>query len=63
MEQFLEKMEYIDNYVYTSLLKQRELKANARTLKVNVQTIGYCPNLSNPVNENTYITSGTIVKK
>lgn len=63
LEQFLGKMEYIDNYIYTSLLKQRELKANARTLKVNVQTIGYCPNLSSPVNENTYITSGTIVKK
>ena len=46
IKQFQEKIEIIDNYIYTSLMKNRSLKRDARSLKINVVTIGYCPNLS-----------------
>ena len=39
------KTEQIDNYIYTSLLKNKNLKVNARTLKFEVVTLAYCPNL------------------
>lgn len=46
MDIFKEKIEIIDNYIYTSLMKNRNLKQNARSLKISVTTLGYCPNLS-----------------
>lgn len=46
IKQYQEKIEIIDNYIYTSLMKNRSLKRDARSLKINVVTIGYCPNLS-----------------
>lgn len=46
METFVEKLEIIDNYIFTSLLKNKELKLNNRNLKFDILTIGYCPNLT-----------------
>ena len=36
MDIFKEKIEIIDNYIYTSLMKNRNLKQNARSLKISV---------------------------
>ena len=46
IKQFQEKIEIIDNYIYTALMKNRNLKRDARNLKINVATIGYSPNLA-----------------
>lgn len=46
IKQFQEKIEIIDNYIYTALMKNRNLKRDARSLKINVATIGYSPNLA-----------------
>ena len=61
LEELREKMEIVDNYVYTTLLKNRELKANARSLKIDVQTIGYCPNLNASDIENVFFAKKSIV--
>lgn len=57
LDNFKEKIEIIDNYIYTSLMKNRNLKKNARSLKINVSTLGYCPNLSCELNEENIIGS------
>ena len=41
MDIFKEKIEIIDNYIYTSLMKNRNLKQNARSLKISVTTLGF----------------------
>ena len=35
LDNFKEKIEIIDNYIYTSLMKNRNLNKNARSLKIN----------------------------
>ncbi len=62
INKMVEKMEYIDNYIFTSLLKNRQLKANARTLKVNVETVGFCPNLVDCESDNIYCVKGQLLQ-
>lgn len=57
LDAFKEKIEIIDNYIYTSLMKNRNLKKNARSLKITVTTLGYCPNLSTDLNEQNILHS------
>lgn len=63
MEIFKEKIEIIDDYIYTSLMKNRNLKQNARSLKISVTTLGYCPNLSiNLEDENIFCSVSSILE-
>lgn len=62
IERFKEKMEIIDNYIYTSLMKNRNLKKDARSLKLSVTTIGYCPNLLTGQEENVYCTAASVIE-
>ena len=41
---FLEKMDEVDNYIYTTLLRDKRLNNN-RQLEFSVSTLGYCPNM------------------
>lgn len=63
MERMIEKIELVDNYVYTTLLKNRNLKLNARSLKLSVSTIGYCPNIQTEENENLFVSVKAIIEK
>ena len=59
---FLEKKDTIDNNIYTSLLKNKELKINSRGLKFEVSTIGYCPNLiEDNSDQDVYYSIGAII--
>lgn len=62
LDELCKKMEDVDNYVYTTLLKNRDLKATARALKIDVQTIGYCPNLNAREIENIFFSGKSIVE-
>ena len=55
--QLKDKMETIDNYIFTALMKNRELKQNSRNLKFSISTIGYCPNLAEHVDDETIYSS------
>lgn len=57
LEEYKEKIEVVDNYIYTSLMKNRNLKKSARSLKFNVTSLGYCPNLSIDIGEETIFCS------
>lgn len=47
LESLIDKIEDVDNYIYTSLLKNKNLKQNNRKLKFSVETSAFCPNLQN----------------
>lgn len=57
MDTFKEELEIVDNYIFTTLMKNRNLKKNPRSLKFNVSTIGYCPNLVTKQNEENIFNS------
>lgn len=61
-DQFIDKLEMIDNYIFTALMRNRALKQNARNLKFAISTIGYCPNLIEDVDaENIYLSSNVVL--
>lgn len=56
---FKDEMEIVDNYIFTSLMKNRNLKRNSRNLKFGIMTIGYCPNLVDTRDEDNIFNSST----
>lgn len=59
LDTFKEQMEIVDNYIFTSLMKNRNLKRNPRALKFNITTVGYCPNLEGAQSEENIFNSSS----
>ncbi len=59
LDKMVHKMESIDNYVFTTLLKNRSMKKDARSLKFNITTVGYCPNYETDINNDNIFNSST----
>lgn len=63
LERMIEKLDLVDNYIYTTLLRNRNLKSNARNLKLSVNTIGYCPNICVEEQENIFASVKSVIGK
>lgn len=63
LERMEKKIDLVDNYIYTTLLKNKCLRSNLRNLRFSVNTIGYCPNIQNIEIDNIYISTNSIINK
>ena len=61
-DDFIERKDSIEISIYTGLLKNKNLKLNNRTLRFDIHTIGFCPNLlGDNKDENVYVSAERIL--